>query len=66
MSKRPEKTWREEVKAREPINPRYTNNQCEFYRDFKRCYFKDLEFCRHEGNKNICSIYRIEVMGLRK
>jgi len=59
MSKRPEKTWREEQKELE-------RNRCEFYRDFKRCHFKDLEFCRYEGNKNICSIYKIEVMGSRK
>lgn len=55
MSKRKIKTFREEQKELE-------RNRCEFYRDYKRCYFKDLEFCRHEGNKNVCDIYRIEVL----
>jgi len=58
MSKRPETTWRQERKERYEIT-------CEFYRDYKRCFLRDLEFCEHEGNKNICPIYRVEV-GLRK
>ena len=55
MSKRPIKSWREEQKELE-------RNRCEFYRDFKSCYFRDLEFCRYEGNKKLCGVYRVEVM----
>ena len=59
MSKRKEWSWRDERKELD-------KNRCEFYRDYNRCFFKDLEFCRYEGNKRNCDIYRIEVLGTNK
>ena len=54
MSKRPEPTWRERRKEEyERFKPK-----CEFYRDMKRCYLQDGEFCIHDGNNNVCRLYK--------